>query len=158
VSDDIMSTGSSTSVVDSGKPAKDFTASVTTDAAPETVFDALTTPAAFAHWWVPASGGGMPGEELVIHFGETRAIFRVKEAMPASRVCWEVLTCEIEHDWDGTEISFTLAPIPDGGTRIDFRHLGLTPQLGCFEMCQSGWTQALGGLLNYAEGSNTAGE
>lgn len=153
-----MNNGASTSVVDSNKKMDDFTASVTTSVPPETVFDALTTPEAFAHWWVPASGSGAAGEELIIHFGETRAIFRVDEATRTSRVRWTVLVCEIEHDWDGTEISFTLEPIPDGGTRIDFRHHGLTPQLGCFDMCQSGWTQALGGLLNYVEGSNTAGE
>jgi uncharacterized protein YndB with AHSA1/START domain len=143
-------------VVDPAEQDGDFTATMIINAPPDDVFDALTTPEAFAHWWVPAGGSGATGEELVIHFGETRAIFRVKETVPASEVRWEVLTCEIEHDWDGTEISFDLEPTPNGGTRIDFRHHGLTPQLVCFEMCQSGWTQALGGLLNYVEGSSAA--
>lgn len=153
-----MNSGTSTSVVDSNQKTDDFTASITTSVTPETVFDALTTPDAFAKWWVPASGGGAAGEELIIHFGETRAIFRVDEATRASHVRWTVLVCEIEHDWDGTEISLDLGPTADGGTRIDFRHHGLTPQLNCFEMCQNGWTQALGGLLNYVEGSSAASE
>jgi uncharacterized protein YndB with AHSA1/START domain len=132
-------------------PVADYHATINVAAAPDRVFDALTSPAAISNWWVTASGGGTAGDELIIHFGDTRAIFHVAEAERASRVRWAVLNCEIEHDGDGTKIIFDLGPAPDGSTRVDFRHAGLTPQLECFEDCRSGWTQALGGLLNYVE-------
>jgi uncharacterized protein YndB with AHSA1/START domain len=135
----------------SGTTDGDYRATINVTAAPDTVFDALTSPAAISNWWVTASGGGTTGDALFIHFGDTRAIFHVAEVERASRVRWTVLDCEIEHDWVGTEIIFDLCPAPDGGTRVDFRHHGLTPQLECFEDCRSGWTQALGGLMNYVE-------
>jgi len=151
VSDDILSAGSNMSVVDITEPDGNFAASIMTTAAPDTVFDALTTPSAFSNWWVTASGGGTTGDELIIHFGDSPAICRVDEAERPAHVSWTVLDCGMEPDWEGTEIIFDLCSAPDGGTRVDFRHQGLTPQLVCFEMCQSGWTQALGGLLRYVE-------
>jgi uncharacterized protein YndB with AHSA1/START domain len=129
----------------------DFTATMTINASADRVFDALIDPAAISKWWVTASGGGEAGDELVIHFGNTRAIFHVAEAQRAARARWEVLDCEVEHDWDGTTIIFDLSPVDGDTTRLDFRHHGLTTQLECFESCQSGWTLYLGHLVNYVE-------
>jgi len=45
---------------------------------------------------------------------------------------------------------FRLSP-EAGGTRLDFEHIGLTPALQCFDICQSGWTIFLGSLESLVE-------
>jgi uncharacterized protein YndB with AHSA1/START domain len=145
------STKSSASIADSATQGGDYQATMNINASPDAVFEALTTTSAISNWWVTASGGGNTGDELIIHFGDSPLICHVDEAERPAHVRWTALDCDLEPDWVGTEIIFDLRPAPDGGTHLDFRHHGLTPQLECFEMCQSGWIQALGGLLNYVE-------
>ena len=53
-------------------------------------------------------------------------------------------------EWAGTTIVFELAPA-DGGSELRFRHVGLTPQLECFDMCHEGWTHYLASLVAYVD-------
>jgi uncharacterized protein YndB with AHSA1/START domain len=142
---------STVSCVDSDLAKRGYQAIVNFNATPDAVFEAITSTAAISEWWVKATGAATAGGELVVWFGDTRLNIDVEAAERASRVHWAVRNCEIEPTWDGTSIIFDLSPGDAGGTRLDFRHQGLTPQLECFEMCSSGWVQALGGLMNYVE-------
>jgi hypothetical protein len=51
----------------------------------------------------------------------------------------------------GTTIIFEVTPAESGGTRIDFRHHGLTSQLECFDTCRQGWEQNLPSLVSYVD-------
>jgi uncharacterized protein YndB with AHSA1/START domain len=136
--------------VDSGLTDHDFQAIVNINAAPDDVFDALTSTEAVSSWWSSATGSGKAGSDLVVWFGEQRVNLHVDEAERPAGVHWSVTLCEPIPDWVGTNIAFELSPAA-GGTRLDFRHYGLTPQLECFDMCQNGWTEKLGNLLNFME-------
>jgi uncharacterized protein YndB with AHSA1/START domain len=128
----------------------DFESTRIFTAAPDAVFDALTTPAGITEWWTPVSGSGLEGGELRFVFPNLELLARVDRADRPTAVRWVVLECGME-DWVGTAISFDLAPTATGGTRLDFRHIGLTPQLECFEQCSAGWTFYLPSLVDYVD-------
>ena len=131
-------------------PQTDFESSRVFAAAPDAVFDAITTPAGITAWWTPATGSGLEGGELRFAFPNLELLARVDRADRPSAVRWAVLECGME-DWVGTTISFELAPAAEGGTRLEFRHIGLTPQLECFDQCNAGWTFYLSSLVDYVD-------
>lgn len=137
--------------VDDGKTDHDFQAILNVTASPDDVYEAVINPEAITVWWVPISGIGTAGGDLVFRFGDMRADMHVADAERPARVRWNVLTCEPIPDWVGTHITFDITPTGDGGTRLVFRHNGLTPQLECFGICENGWTEHLGDLINYVE-------
>lgn len=118
---------------------------------PEAVFEALTTPAGVAGWWMPATGSGVEGGELRLSFPPGPGVMRVDTARPFSRVVWTVLVCDFLSDWVGTRIIFALRPSESGGTTLEFCHQGLTPRLECFDQCQQGWDHYLPSLRDYVE-------
>ena len=67
-----------------------------------------------------------------------------------SRVEWLVHAAPFTPEWHGTSIVFELAPA-GAGTKLTFRHRGLTPQLECFDMCHEGWTHYLASLVDYVD-------
>jgi hypothetical protein len=76
---------------------------------------------------------------------------RVDESTPPSTVTWTTLVCGPAPDWVGTSISFSLSPGEQGGSRLHFRHVGLTPRLECFDQCQAGWNYHLPNLVAYVD-------
>jgi uncharacterized protein YndB with AHSA1/START domain len=118
---------------------------------PEAVFEALTAAAGVAGWWVPTTGSGVEGGELRLTFPPGPGVMRVDTAQPSSTVVWTVLVCDFLPDWVGTQIIFVLHPSKGGGTTLEFRHQGLTPQLECYEQCQQGWDYYLPSLRGYVE-------
>jgi hypothetical protein len=46
---------------------------------------------------------------------------------------------------------FRLNGYTPADTVLRFEHLGLTPALGCYDLCEGGWNQFLVSLTSYAE-------
>jgi len=120
----------------------------------EQVFDALTTLEGLAGWWTPiVSGNPKAGGE--IRFGFTGLdeiiVIRVEEAKHPSSVIWSCLTHTGHPKWEGTRILFQLEGERDRAGLLHFRHLGLTPQLSCYETCERGWEHFLSSLLDHVE-------
>ncbi|HVA92119.1 MAG TPA: SRPBCC domain-containing protein [Chloroflexota bacterium] len=129
----------------------DFAATMSFKSPADTVFEALTTPAGLARWWAPVSGSGLTGGELTFVFGDHPVLLRVDQAERPSVVRWTVLASAPLPDWVGTTISFDVSPLETGGSRLHFRHTGLTPRLECFDMCREGWEQYLPSLVDYVD-------
>jgi hypothetical protein len=66
-------------------------------------------------------------------------------------VAWTVLSYPLNPEWVDTHITFLLHPGHSGGTTLEFRHQGLTPQLDCYEHCSRGWEHFLPSLRDYVE-------
>jgi len=133
-------------------PDADFEATVSFTSSADAVFDALTTPAGLTGWWMKASGSGLAGGELTFVYDNGSVVMRVDTAERPSVVRWTVLAAsEPFGDWVGTTISFDVSPNENGGSRLHFRHTGLTPQLECFDTCSAGWNQSLLSLVNYVD-------
>ncbi|HWB67593.1 MAG TPA: SRPBCC domain-containing protein [Mycobacteriales bacterium] len=130
---------------------EDYQTRIVTTASPDVVFDALTTVDGLSAWWTSAAGDGTTGGELTFSFASTaQAVMRVDQADRQAGVHWTTTDCMMA-DWVGTSQHFELAPLPDGGTEVRFRHEGLTPRLECYGECKSGWDHFIPSLRAYLD-------
>jgi uncharacterized protein YndB with AHSA1/START domain len=136
-----------------------FQQSLVLEAPPATVYAALTTPEGLRGWWtqdcqVPTA----VGDSIRIRFGGTHKQLRIARLEPSREVRWLCTQAHIDapqltrrDEWVGTEMVFRLTPQGDGGTRLDFEHLGLVPAFECHGLCSESWRHFLGSLKQFAE-------
>jgi hypothetical protein len=127
-------------------------ATVLVSAPTSRVHDGLSTLEGLAGWWIPAvEGDPAAGGVLTFHFGEESTTRHVDTNTPMA-VEW---TCR-EHtkfpEWSDTRITFALRAMTAHDTELEFEHLGLDPECGCYEMCSSGWHHYLASLSGWASG------
>ncbi|MFF5173834.1 SRPBCC domain-containing protein [Micromonospora sp. NPDC000089] len=122
---------------------------------PRTVAELFTSAEGVSRWWGPTEGDATVGGVLVSDFGRYGVhTQRVREAGP-DRVVWEPIVVpgtrptEDTQEWLGTTIEIDIAPT-DTGTRLRFRHAGLTPRLDCWDACSNGWAQFMASIESYA--------
>ncbi len=129
----------------------DYTATITIDAPPEAVFDAVTTVSGLARWWNSVSGSGAEGGELSFDMGrpEGPLVIRVRSAERPRSIVWNVLACPFLPDWVGTTVVFDLGRDEHGQCALFFRHHGLSPQLDCYDICRRSWDHYLPSLRDY---------
>src|ERR1700742_3107448 len=126
---------------------QDFTTTLLVDATPTQVFNAINTPMA---WW----SGEITGETKKINdeFSYRYKDFhlskqRIVEMIPDKKVEWLVTESQINYardkkEWTGTKISFEISE-KDNQTQLRFTHLGLDPDIECFDSCSNSWTQLI---------------
>ena len=128
----------------------DYQKTIRVKARPAALFEALTTAFGLSAWWAPATGSGLPGGDVTFTMNSPEPlVVHVDEATPKS-VQWTVTSCDFMSDWVGTRPSFTITPVGEE-SELRFRHIGLTPDLDCIEMCTSGWNHFIPSLGQYAE-------
>lgn len=125
-----------------------FTATILVDKSPMEAFDAINNPRA---WWGQNIDGRTDrlGEEWTYrykHLHESRQ--KVVELVPGGKVAWHVVDANLSFladktEWKGTTIVFEISP-KGGQTEIRFTHVGLAPEVECFEVCSDAW----GGLIH----------
>jgi len=130
----------------------DYTTTVQLAAGPAEVYRALTTLDGLAGWWTTASDDGAATGELTFTFGKPEPLrMRVDVAHP-DLAQWTCLGYRPVPDWTDTVLRFELAESADGGCRLVFRQLGLTPQLECYDLCSNSWNHFIAtSLRNYLE-------
>lgn len=74
-----------------------------------------------------------------IHYSKQR----ITELVPGKRVAWLVIDSYLafvddKTEWNGTEITFDIAA-RGRQTEVTFRHLGLTPDVQCYDGCSNAW-------------------
>jgi len=96
-------------------------------------------------WWVANFEGSAKnlGDAFKVTLGETFVTFKITEAIPGIKVTWLVTDSWLpwqndKTEWTGTEVVFEILEEGDS-TKIDMTHVGLTPEVECFENCQTGW-------------------
>jgi len=125
----------------------------------ERVFDAIATLEGVQGWWTPrASGSIEPGSEFELEFeGVDAQVMRVDGSVRPSLVEWKCLTHTGHPEWEGTTVRFALAEAGPHECELEFRHVGLVPELRCYDACERGWDFFLGvslaGLVERGEGS-----
>ena len=120
------------------------------------VFAALTSLEGLVGWWASsATGSGSNGTTFELSFAglDEKITMRVDTAVAPSTVAWTCLNHSGLPDWEGTKLVFELSEQSDDSTLLKFRHIGLVPQLDCFEQCRAGWKHFLASLKSYAEHS-----
>ena len=104
-------------------------------------------------WWAKNLEGKSEKQNDVftVHFGETFVTFKVAESIPDKKISWHVTDCylhwlEDKKEWNNTDVVFEILP-ENNSTKINFTHIGLQPQVECYNDCVKGWDQYVKGSL-----------
>jgi hypothetical protein len=107
-------------------------------------------------WWIKDFSGR--GEKLndtfTVPFGEPSFVdFIVSDFVPNKKVAWKVTDCYLswfqdKKEWNNTEVVYELSE-ENGETKIDFTHIGLVPEVECYEVCEKGWNDHIDTLLKF---------
>ncbi len=134
----------------------DFNRTITTGAPAAAVYSALTT--GFEHWWTKPQGTfNNVGDRVKFAFppGVSYWTFEAVELRPNDYIelkCVEALHKhegmpeEIETEWLGSRILWQIREEP-AGTIVKLDHIGLNPDLLCFDICLAGWDHFYTGSL-----------
>lgn len=128
-----------------------FTTIAMVNASPLEAFNAINNPRA---WWGQEIEGTTDRlhEEWTyryrdLHYSKHKTI----ELVPGKKVVWHVVDAAItfleeKSEWNDTNIVFELSD-KDGQTEVRFTHVGLAPDVECFEVCSSAWSGLIGTSL-----------
>jgi hypothetical protein len=96
-------------------------------------------------WWAANFEGGAKntGDVFTVRWGETFVTFKIAEAIAGKTVTWMVTDCHLpwlndKKEWNDTKVVFEISQ-KDNATKIDMTHIGLTPEVECYQDCQTGW-------------------
>jgi len=140
---------------------KDFQHSIIVKATDKAVFDSLTQQ--IPEWWTEDFEGSSDQlhNKFTVRFGYTAKTIVVDEITPNSKIVWHVVDSYIniqefknKNEWNGTQIIWEILPV-GSETKIVLTHVGLTPEVECFDVCEKGWvsfTESLSKLLNTKKG------
>ncbi|BAP30683.1 activator of Hsp90 ATPase 1 family protein [Chryseobacterium sp. StRB126] len=111
-------------------------------------------------WWTEMFEGASErtGDVFTIRFGaDIYKTMRVEEAIPDTKMIWDVEDSLIalpelknQTEWIGTTIVWEIEQNREN-TRIKVTHLGLSPDIECYDICSNGWEQFLGSLKFFLE-------
>lgn len=139
---------------------KHFRKEVHFNAPASALYAALSTQAGLRGWWTQTcTVGDKAGEPARFEFGENYKLMRIELLRPDRQVRWQCLESHIhvdgrtypQNEWAGTTIVFRINGDTPTHTVLRFEHLGLSPALECFELCNGGWNHFLASLLQYVE-------
>ena len=131
---------------------QDYTATIVANTTAEEAFKSIN---AVAKWWTENTDGASEklNDVFTVHFGETFVMFKVVEFIKEKKVAWLVTDCYLywlndKKEWNGTTLCFEISSETDS-TQIKFTHIGLMPDVECYNDCRKGWDQYIkGSLLN----------
>jgi uncharacterized protein YndB with AHSA1/START domain len=115
----------------------------------ERVFEAIATVDGPRHWWTTiVTGSAHLGGELRFRFAglDEQMVMRVDACRPPKTLTWSCVAHTRDQEWTGTTLRFELADKGPQDCELDFRHIGLPP-----ELVADGWEHFLGSLTAHAE-------
>jgi hypothetical protein len=130
---------------------KNFTTTFTVDQSLEEAFTAINN---VRRWWSGEIEGSTDkrGDEFSYQYQDVhRSKQKITELIPAKKVVWHVLDGHLNFvqdktEWKGTDITFEVSK-KGNKTEIRFTHLGLVPELECFNACSNAWGSYINGSL-----------
>jgi hypothetical protein len=121
---------------------QDFTTTFTVDRAPAEVVAAISDVRA---WWTGQIDGSADalGDEFTYAYADLHRSVQRVTAHGVEGIDWSVLEggpnfTDAANEWGGTVIRFALLPV-GSGTEVRFTHVGLSPQLECYDACSPAW-------------------
>ena len=130
---------------ESAQPAKkDYHKTITVNASRA---DAVKKIGLINQWWIKDFAGRAEklNDAFTVPFGAPAFVdFVISEFVPGKKMVWKVTDCLLpwfkdQKEWNNTEVVFELSE-ENGTTKIDFTHIGLVPEVECYEVCEKGWT------------------
>lgn len=128
----------------------DYHCSITTNVTPKEAIKGISR---VADWWAKNFEGNAKNlnDIFTIRFGETYVTFKITEMIADSKVVWLVTDCYLhwlkdKTEWSNTKVVWELSA-KNNSTEINFTHVGLLPQVECYDNCVKGWDQYVKGSL-----------
>jgi len=129
---------------------KNFTTTLLVTQTPTEVFNTLLNVRA---WWSGLFGEVFEGSHQQIgdefsfragdgvHYSKQKLV----ELVPGKKLSWLVTESNLNFiaktdEWNGTKLSFEISE-EAGKTKIVFTHIGLIPEIECYDSCSGAWTQ-----------------
>jgi|SRR5215469_571551 len=145
---------------------QDMTFGFTVDQTPDQVFAAIND---VRGWWPGEFMGESDrlGAVFTYRYQDMhRSTQKVTEWLPGKRLVWHVTDSHLsflkdKDEWTGTEVVFEIAR-KGGKTELTFTHIGLNPDVECYEACTEGWgfciEKSLYKLITTGKGALNFGE
>jgi hypothetical protein len=145
---------------------RSFTVAFTVDQSPDDVFAAVNDVRA---WWSGEIEGDTDhlGGEFTYRYEDIhRSTQKITEFVPGKRVVWRVTDAYLSFvkdtdEWTGTDIVFDIA-LKGNRTELRFTHVGLEPDVECYDRCTPAWgfyiTGSLRDLITTGQGEPNARE
>lgn len=140
---------------------EDYHTSIAVDATAHEAFKSINS---VSKWWTENLEGSSEqlNDEFTVRFGDIHfSKQKLVEVIPDKKVVWLVTDSKLnflknKHEWTNTKILFEIAE-NDGKTQINFTHVGLVPEVECYNSCTNAWGQYINGSLFklLAEGKGT---
>ena len=144
---------------------KDFTTTLTVNHSAKEVFNAIKN---VRGWWSGLHAEEFEGnseklnDEFTFRAGEGAHYSKQKliELVPNEKIVWLVTESELtflenKNEWTNTKISFEISE-EGTKTQIRFTHIGLVPEIECFDTCSTVWTSYVQErLLNLLQDSSS---
>jgi Activator of Hsp90 ATPase homolog 1-like protein len=130
---------------------RNLTIRFTVDQTPEEAFAAINN---VRGWWSGEIEGSTSrlGDEWTYRYKDVHySKQRIRELIPGKKVVWLVLDGYLNFvgdktEWTGTKIIFEISS-EGGKTEVRFTHVGLVPEVECFNACSGAWTSYINGSL-----------
>src|ERR1700759_4977063 len=106
-------------------------------------------------WWAGNIDGNTNNlnDVFTINWGETFVKFKITTFQPYSYIVCIVTDCNLpwlknKKEWNDTSVEWSISE-ENHQTKISMTHIGLTPNIECYEGCEQGWNFFTGkSLLN----------
>lgn len=129
---------------------QDYHSSITAQISAEEAFKNINDVRA---WWTENIEGSTNklNDVFFVDFGETHVTFKITDVIPNKKIIWYVQDCNLhwlnnKKEWKDTSVIWEISS-QNNSTQINMTHIGLTPEVECYENCKAGWNQYIQGSL-----------
>ena len=123
---------------------QDFTTTILVDQTPTHAFNAINN---VREWWSKNVDGNTEKLNDVFTYlsRDTWVTFKIIESVTDKKIVWRVTDCYLpsfkdKTEWKNTDVVFEISE-HENSTQINFTHIGLVPEVECYNACIKGWTQ-----------------
>jgi hypothetical protein len=131
---------------------KNYTATFYVSQTPEEVFKCVNN---LSKWWTENIEGSSENinDIFTLDWGGGNFVTqKLTEVIPNEKIVWLVTDCYLswlndKTEWKNTSMVFEIS-LSDNKTKLNFTHIGLIPEVECYDMCVKGWDQYFKGSLH----------